>query len=207
MSVITLSASFGAGGTVIGPAVAERLGLPFIDRVIPTRVAAELGVAAEAADARDEQAPGWLTRILTSIAPVSAEYMVGFENPRAALLTEESFLERTQVVLRRCVAEAGGVILGRAGALVLADCPGALHVRLDGAPDRRARQAARTAGMTEQDSMRLLREVDRARAGYVRHFYRADPADPCHYHLTLDSTRLSFEACTDLIVAAYSAGR
>jgi cytidylate kinase len=207
MSVVTLSASFGAGGAVIGPAVAERLGLPFIDRAIPTQVAAELGVAAEAAEARDETAPRLLTRILTSIAPVSAEYMIGFDNPRAALLTEESFLERTQLVLRRCVGERGGVILGRAGAIVLADCPGALHVRLDGDPDRRARQAARAAGMTEEQSMQLLREVDRTRAGYVKHFYRADPADPCHYHLTLDSTRLSFEACTDLIVTAYEANR
>lgn len=207
MSVVTLSASFGAGGAVIGPAVAERLQLPFIDRAIPTQVAAELGVAVEMAEARDEQLQGWLTRWLTGIAPISAEYMLASDVPRSALLSEEAFLERTQVVLRRAVASGGGVILGRAGALVLADCATALHVRLDGDADRRARQAARAANMTEQEATKLLREVDRARTSYVRHFYRADPADPCHYHMTLDSTRLSFEACTDLIVAAYSATR
>jgi hypothetical protein len=37
--VVTLSASFGAGGSVIGPRVAEELGLPFLDRAIPVAVA------------------------------------------------------------------------------------------------------------------------------------------------------------------------
>ena len=44
MGVVTLSAAYGAGGPEIGPAVAERLGLPFHDRVIPVKVAGRLGV-------------------------------------------------------------------------------------------------------------------------------------------------------------------
>jgi cytidylate kinase len=207
MSVVTLSASFGAGGPFIGPAVAERLKLPFVDRAIPTKVAAELGVAVEEAEARDEQTQGWLTRLLTGIAPMSAEYMLGSDVPRTALLSEDAFCQRTQEVLRGVVAEGGGVILGRAGALVLADCPTALHVRLDGEVNRRARQAAKAANLSEAEALKLLRKVDKTREGYVRHFYQADPADPCHYHMTLDSTRLSFDTCTDLIVAAYEATR
>ena len=35
MSLVALSASYGAGGSVIGPALAERLDVPFIDRAIP----------------------------------------------------------------------------------------------------------------------------------------------------------------------------
>ena len=37
--VITLAALFGAGGSVVGPRVAERLGVPFLDRQIPDAVA------------------------------------------------------------------------------------------------------------------------------------------------------------------------
>jgi shikimate kinase len=39
MHVVTLSAGYGAGGSVIGPAVAERLGVPFLDRALPAGVA------------------------------------------------------------------------------------------------------------------------------------------------------------------------
>ena len=39
MGVVTISATYGAGGSEIGPAVAAMLGLPFVDRAIPAGVA------------------------------------------------------------------------------------------------------------------------------------------------------------------------
>ncbi len=45
MGIVTISASYGAGGPEVGPAVAERLGLPFHDRAIPAQVAGRLGVS------------------------------------------------------------------------------------------------------------------------------------------------------------------
>src|SRR5260370_32027692 len=36
MGPVTIAAPFGAGGSIIGPAVAKRLKLPFVDRAIPT---------------------------------------------------------------------------------------------------------------------------------------------------------------------------
>ena len=42
MTVVTLSASYGAGGSQVGPRLADRLGVAFIDRVIPTTVAGKL---------------------------------------------------------------------------------------------------------------------------------------------------------------------
>ena len=42
MGTVTIAASFGAGGRVVGPAVAERLGLPFVDRAIPVQLAQEM---------------------------------------------------------------------------------------------------------------------------------------------------------------------
>jgi cytidylate kinase len=202
MFVVTLSAPFGAGGGIVGPAVADRLGVPFVDRAIPVRVANELGVPVEDALARDEQVKGWLARLLAAAAPLTGDYMLGYDAPRMAMLPDSEFVECTEQAIRRTVAGRGGVILGRAGALVLRDHPGALHVRLDGDPERRVRQAMRVQGLSEADAKRMLRRNDDARTSYVRHFYRCDPADPRHYHLVLDSTRCPLDACTELIVAA-----
>jgi hypothetical protein len=49
---------------------------------------------------------------------------------------------------------------------------------------------------------RRRRQVDDAREAYVRHFYRADPADSAHYHLVVDSTVLALTDCAELIVSA-----
>ena len=51
---------------------------------------------------------------------------------------------------------------------------------------------------------RLQRRTDRARLAYVEHFYPRAGAldDPRHYHVVLDSTVLSHEACIEIIVRA-----
>ena len=204
MHVVTISATYGSGGSVVGPAVAERLGVPFVDRAIPTAVAGDLGITVEHAMTRDEQAPGWLSRVLAATAPMSAEWMIGSPPSQAALRPDDRVLACTQDAIRRCIRGKGGVILGRAGAIVLRDHPTALHVRLDGDPERRMRQAMALLGISEREAWDALDRNDHARTAYVRYFYRTDPARSDHYHLVLDSTRISPEACVEIIVAAAS---
>jgi cytidylate kinase len=202
MHVVTISATYGAGGSVVGPAVAERLGVPFVDRAIPTKVADDLGISVEHALTRDEQVQSWITRWLAAAAPVSTEWMIGSDPPYVALLPDERILACTQQAIRKCTGDAGGVILGRAAAIVLREHPTALHVRLDGDAERRVQQAMTLLGIGEREARDALSRNDHARAAYVRHFYRTDPALPEHYDLVLDSTRIPPELCVDLIVAA-----
>ena len=46
--VVTLAALYGAGGSVGGPRVAERLDIPFLDREIPDAVVKETGLSKDA---------------------------------------------------------------------------------------------------------------------------------------------------------------
>lgn len=202
MYVVTLSAAYGTGGGVVGPAVAKRLGVPFIDRAIPARVASDLGVPIEHAMSHDEQVKGWLHRLLAAAAPMSSDYLVGYDMPRVALLPDAEFVACTESAIRETVQQGGGVILGRAAAVVLRNHPTALHVRLDADPERRARQAMRELGLDERTARERLEQNDRARITYVRHFYREDAANPTLYHLMLDSTRLSLDTCVDVIATA-----
>lgn len=205
MFVVTLSATYGTGGPIIGPAVAQRLGVPFIDRAIPTQVANDLGVPLEHAISRDEQVKGWLHRLLVSAAPMSSDYMIGYDPPRMALLPDTEFVACTQSAIRATIKEQGGVILGRAAAVVLRNHPGALHVRLDGNPELRVRQVMRELEIGEQEAREHMEQNDKARLAYVRHFYREDAADPSLYHMLLDSTQLPFDTCVDIIATAAKA--
>ena len=96
----------------------------------------------------------------------------------------------------------GAVVLGRAGAVILRGEEQALHVRLDGPPERRVRQAMHSEGLGREDAERLRRDGDRAREAYVRHFYSCDARDPALYHLVIDSTKLPLEKVVDIIAAA-----
>jgi cytidylate kinase len=193
-TVVTISASYGAGGSWVGPEVAERLGWRFIDRAIPVEVAGRLAVPVAHAEAHDEAAAPRFTRLLARLPNTS-----GVVVPEA---TSAEFCRETERLLIEAADEGDVVVLGRAAAIVLRDRPGALHARLDGPEEARAAQGMRVEAIDEDEARRRLRDSDRARMDYVKHFYRADPRDPRHYHLVLDSTALPLETCVALIVAA-----
>ncbi|KQS57867.1 hypothetical protein ASG36_14885 [Geodermatophilus sp. Leaf369] len=200
MGVVTVSATFGAGGADIAPAVAERLGLVFHDRVIPAQVAGRLGVTVEEAEANDESVVRGLWRLVASLG--SMPDPVGGVLPGSTLPDERAYRLQTERVVTELADGPGGVVLGRAGAMVLAGRPDALHVRLDGPPEARLAAAVAHLGLPEDEVRREMEGADRTRAAYVRHYHRTDPAEARHYHLVVDSTAIDHATVVDLVVAA-----
>ncbi|MGY1746723.1 cytidylate kinase-like family protein [Blastococcus sp. SYSU D00695] len=200
MGIVTISASYGAGGVDVGPAVAERLGMPFHDRFIPFQVADRLGVPIEEAEQNDERVARGLWRLVASLGSVPDP--VGGVVPMAGVPDERAFRAQTERVLADIAAGSGGVVLGRAAAMVLHDRSDALHVRLDGPPERRVAAVVARTGYPRDEVRREMEANDRAREAYVRHFYRADPRSARHYHLVIDGTALPVESVVQLIVLA-----
>ena len=203
MTVVTLSASYGAGGSQVGPRLADRLGGAFLDRVIPAAVAERLAVPLDDALAHDDAVRSVLERLLMRFAPAAQAFSGAATPPE--LVDERSFLRATEAVIREHAAAGSGVILGRAAAIVLRDAPGALHVRLDGPAERRVAQAMELEGADRETAARHMRETDRAREAYVNQFYGADARDAALYHLVIDSTALALDACVELIALAAAA--
>lgn len=197
---VTISASYGAGGGLVGPAVAERLGLDFFDRAIPLAVAQRLAVGADEAAAHDERPPGLVDRLLAALANVAAP--VACDAGHEVNLSRTSFCESTEAVLREIADGPGGVVLGRAAMVVLGGRPDVLCVRLDGPVEARVAQAVRLHGVDEHAARAELRDADRAREAYAHVFYGVSQGDPALYHLMIDSTAISLEATVQLVVGA-----
>ena len=161
-------------------------------------MADRLSVPLDDALAHDESLGDAIGRWVSSFAllPELAGAMV-----QAGVHAGEDYRRETEKLIREHAGQ-GAVILGRAGAVILQDEPGALHVRLDAPPERRVAQAMEHEGLTLQDAERLRKSGDRAREAYVRHFYGCDARDPAYYHLVIDSTRLPAEKVVDAIAAA-----
>jgi len=106
--------------------------------------------------------------------------------------------------IHRLLAAGGGVILGRAAAVVLGKDRG-FHVRLDGPADHRVVQGAAIEGISQEQARERLRAADKARTAYVRRLYRTDPADASLYHLVIDSTAMPLDTVIELIATAASA--
>jgi cytidylate kinase len=203
MTLVALSASYGAGGSVVGRGLAERLGVPFVDRAIPAQVAERLDVSVDDAEAHDEQAAdSFLDRLLRGF--IGTDIGVPAPLPPEAF-TSEDFRKATEEVLRRQAASGEGVILGRAGMIVLREDPRVLRVRLDGPAERRLRQAMAISGGDEETASETLEKLDRAHAEYLRQFYGEDIHDCTLYHLVVDSTLIELDVCVELIAQAAEA--
>jgi cytidylate kinase len=206
MPGVTISAGYGAGGSVIAPAVARQLGLPLLDRAISSHVAAQLRVSVQEADGGMIRRSG-LGRFLAVLAPLASGVLGAGTDcapPEAIPLPDDAavFREQAEAIMRKAL-ETGAVILGRAGGAAFRDEPGVLRVRLFGQEEARIAQAARIEDVDAATARQRLPEVDRARAQYVRRLYSLGIDDPDLYHLQIDSTAMALDACAGLIAAAY----
>ena len=185
MPGVTISAAYGAGGSIIAPEVGRRLDLPVLDRAISSHVAAQLRVSVQEAEGGAIRRP-LADRFMAVLAPLAGGALGAGTDcapPDAFPPPDDAafFRERAEAIMTEALA-AGAVILGRAGGAAFHARPDVLRVRLFGLP-----------------------EVDRARAQYVRRLYNASIDDPGLYQLQIDSTALPLDACADLIATAYSA--
>jgi cytidylate kinase len=208
MTVVALSAAYGAGGSHIGPALADRLGVPFVDRGIALAVAERLDVPLDDALAHDEAKDATLLQRLLS-GYLGAD--TGAPAPLPAdVVSAEDFHRASREVLLAQAATGEGVILGRGAAAALRDDPRVLRVRLTGPVEARIEQALRLGAPDRETAERALRRLDRAHAEYLRQFYDVDVNDPGLYHLTIDAAAFVPEVVVNLIevaVAALPTGR
>ena len=199
--LVTIAALYGAGGGAIGPRVAQRLGVPYLDREIPDAVATRAGLAHEAVDEIDERPRSGVERLTASLGRLST--ITGGTGGSVEHLDLQE--RRVRAYIEQFLATActtGGVAVGRGGMVVLRSVPWALHVHLGGAREPRSAQRMTTEGIDRATAERRQEIEDRTRIGYVRRAYGVDGNNPALYHLMLDSTMLDLDTCVDLIVAA-----
>jgi cytidylate kinase len=198
--LITVSAAYGAGGSVVAPALAGRFGLPFLQRVTTSEGhVAEPGPCDEQLSEEEIK----ITPVHRLLAHFTQAMPAGpTQSPPSTHYQDEHMRGFGEAGIHRLLAgDGGGVILGRGAAVVLGKERG-FHVRLDGPAERRVAQGAAIEGISEEQANERMCAADKARTAYVRRLYRCDPADASLYHLVIDSTAMPLDTVIELIVAA-----
>jgi hypothetical protein len=194
--LITVSAPYGTAGSLIAPALAERLGIPFLQRLT--------GQAGEVLDVTHRRERLTVhearhTPVHRFVASLTQTMPCGpTQSPPSTHHQDEDLRRRGEAEISGFLAVGGGVILGHAAAVVLGRDRG-YHVRLEGPPMRRLTQGAEVEGIELDEARVHMRAADAARSGYVRRLYRVDPADVSLYHLVIDSTVLPLDDVVDMI--------
>src|SRR6266851_9640177 len=137
MPVVTIGRQFGAGGSTVGGMLAEELHVDVLESRIIDEVAHRLQLPKEEVEAEDEQPGSLLSRLLIALGSASSEPLIPPEatawsppNADPTFDTRRAVLQITQHVIQEAARGDNVVIVGRGGAYILADHPGALHVFL-----------------------------------------------------------------------------
>jgi cytidylate kinase len=193
--IITLFELYGSGAELVGPPVAEALGVPWEGQAFASET-----IEAATAARSEEPDDSLFSRIFRTLG--GGPGVLDDRSFRALFDATDYELvqENTRHVLE--VTKDGGVILGRNGAVILADRPGAVHVLLTGRVEDRIARAAETAGISREQAARRLESEDSIRAEISQRFYHWDPRDPSRYDLVISTSRLDIATTVEIIVTA-----
>lgn len=210
MPVITIGRQFGAGGTTVGEMLSRELHADLLESRIIDEVAHRLQLPKEEVEAEDEQPGSLLARLLVALGSAGTEPLIPPEatawnppNADATFDTRKAVLQITQHVIQEAARAGDVVIVGRGGAYILRDFPGALHVFLRADTEIRSKTImARFNLATEEEARRRIKLNDENWTAYIRQVYGHDRNLPAHYDLVLDTGRLGYDSTVDAVIGA-----
>jgi cytidylate kinase len=199
--VVCISREIGAEGEAVGRAVAERLGLQYVDEEVITR-AAERGGVDEGQLADTEQRKSRIRRVMELLTDAgTAAGAPGAEPASIRAEREEHQRGLIRAVIDEIASEGNAVIVAHAASMALAGTEGILRVLVTASPERRVARLVETEDVANADAARLVLESDQARAAYVRAFYGVEQELPTHYDLVVNTDVLGAEHAAEILVA------
>jgi len=210
MPVITIGRQIGAGGRTVGRMLATKVNADFLDSELIDEVAHRLELPREEVEAEDEQPGSLMSRLLLALGAANTEPMIPPEtgsawtppNADPVFDTRRAVLEITQQVIREAAKSENVVIVGRGGAYILHDYPGAMHVFLRAEVAIRVKTIMERENKTEEEARRRLKLADENWTAYIKQVYGHDRTLASHYDLVLDTGRLGYDATIAAILAA-----
>lgn len=198
---IAISRQQGSGGSFIARAVADRLGLRYIDREL-------LRLAAEYLRGTDDEIAtplsSWWSRLSNAFASGGAD--CGYVPPSCDAVYEGELFDIEQRLLAEIVDEQDAVIVGRGAAQTLRGRAGVVSVFLYAPEPQRIDRVQRIYQLADQSAARrMVRRSDVDRAQFVRALNGCDWTDLRGYDLVVDTSAIGFDATVDVIIRAAEA--
>jgi len=192
--VVTISRETGAGAITIGAKVIDRLETNFGEPMHPWAVFDENLVTKALADHGHRKAIAqYMPEDYVPAVERLVEEVLG-AHPATSLL-----LHHMNLTILTLAAMGNVVLVGRGANFVTAQLKNVLHVRLISPLEQRIQHAEQYFNMDHESACQFVRETDRGRARYVRKHFHQDVNDPRHYHVTINTGRMGFEAAAEMI--------
>ena len=110
-----------------------------------------------------------------------------------------TLVEHTTKTIRRLAIMGNVILVGRGSNFISAHFPHVYHVRLIAPLKDRVRHIVEYYNLRPAEAAQKVHDLDEGRRRYVRRYFRADIADPLHYHLTINTAYTGFQKAAQII--------
>ena len=205
MSLVTIRGQLGSGASEAGRQIADRLQANYVDREIIAEVAARLHREEREVIAKEMPPGSFLGRIAEALGTSYAlgDGMAGAYLPVGEIpLDNARYLQALDSVVRELVRSQPLVILGRGSQFILKDYPGILHVLAVAPLEVRVERVMRDRRLDQEAAKLEILRYDNSLREFFKRYFKAEPEDPVHYDLVINTGRFSFQAAASIVANA-----
>ncbi len=189
-SVITFSKEPGSQGNAVARGVAEKLDFAFFDRDFIKGIAKSAHISENVIEALEKERLAGVEDFISSL--IEKHY-----------LHPDVYVEHLMKVIATIGKHGRTVIVGR-GANFLLPPEDRLSVRIVASLDIRVQNVARTYDVSVEEAKRRVVQRESRRRAFVRQAFHADIADPNHYDLIVNTSRMKIDAAIEAICSAWA---
>lgn len=195
-AVITIARQYGSGGRTIGKMLAKELDIPFYDREVLRRASEDSGIHEKLFGAADEKAPRGAKLFGSRVYQGEV-----IEPENKAFISEDNLFNLTARTIKKIAEEESCVIIGRCADFVLKDRDDVLSVFVHADEAFCLEQAMERNSMTPKEMKRFIEQTDKYRGDFYKYYTGHEWNDLRNYDLSLNSGKLGFEKCVEMIKA------
>jgi CMP/dCMP kinase len=184
VKVITVSHTYGSGGSEFAKKMADRLGYTYVDEALVGGI---------------QKNPQECSDLFYSIED---EVEPGFLDKVTGLMTTKSFFKTTLAIcIYELVLKTDIVLVGSGGHLILAGCPSHVSIQILSKLSDRVRTVAHAKQIKAEDAMKLAEHKDKEKNHFVKYYFDKELFDPLMYHMTLNASLVSQDEALDIMEA------
>ena len=193
-TIICISREYGSGGRAVGELLSEKLGIPFYDKEILSRVAKESDMSEEFVKNHEESAT--YSHILN--VPIGHRFP-GVETEEI-MTPEKLFMIQAKVIHELASEHDSCIFVGRCADVVLKDHENCYSFFIHSPVKDRIKRLVETEGVSERQAKKMIKQTDWERSSYHNYYTKQKWGDPGNYDLMINTGKIDLEDAADLII-------
>ena len=204
--VITINRELGSGGRTVGRKLAEKLNVPFYDKVLINELKEKFKLSTEEIEKLKGSKRQWWREFINTAMYLGQGmnetlYYQRMSGKEEHLLTSNDMFEVEKEVLKNVAEEESCIIAGRSGFSIFANHPNHLSILIQAPMEHRIQRIMSKQQLSHEEAEKIIKKVDEMRENYVKKYTGTSRYDTRNYDLVINMEGKTEDDAVDLILS------